>query len=331
MSKHGAESFLQRHWAKRDWFAGLCWPLSILTVLLSKIRYVLIHRRPIEIPIIVVGNISVGGTGKTPMVIWLSERLKEMGWRPGIVSRGYGGRRPIEGAWVEHDSSPRAMGDEPVLIAQRTQCPVRVDRNRWEAAYELVAAGACDIIISDDGLQHYRLPRSMEIVMIDGRKGLGNGLCLPAGPLREPLSRLKKADLVIRTFNGAVCETDELEGFFLYPDDLRPVLDGISRSAPIESFKGQEIHAVAGIGNPERFFSLLEKSGIHVIRHAFPDHHQYRETDFAFAQDGKTVLMTEKDAVKCRTWAAENWWVVGVHGHLSQSLDRMIMEGLEKF
>ncbi len=262
----------------------------------------------IDCPVIVVGNISVGGTGKTPLVITLLEQAKAMGRHPGVVLRGYGGRsRSTE--LVSAQSDPAWVGDEAVLIAQRTCSPVCVGRNRSRAAQALLDTGTVDLIISDDGLQHYALGRDVEIAVIDGQRGLGNGRCLPAGPLREPPERLDSVDSVIA--NGA--DSALAEGRFdCQPAPLRRLQDdpaGLANDAAPEP--GSVVHAVAGIGNPERFFRSLEGLGYTLIRHALDDHHAFGKTDFAF-DDQIPIVLTEKDAVKCHSIAPSNTWVLPI-------------------
>ena len=255
--------------------------------------------RPLPAPVVVVGNLAVGGTGKTPLVIWLVATAAAQGWRPGVVLRGYGGREPGVTP-VTADSDPDAVGDEAVLIARRTGHPVMTGRDRAAAADALIATGRVDLVISDDGLQHYRLARDVEIVVVDARRGHGNARCLPAGPLREPLRRLGEVDGVIG-HGGAVDETGYR--FELVADALRPV--GATASAP--PVPGDRVHAVAGIGHPERFFDALRATGFEVVAHAFDDHHRYRADDLRFGDDS-AVVMTEKDAVKCRGIAPRASW-----------------------
>ncbi|MBA1149415.1 tetraacyldisaccharide 4'-kinase [Ectothiorhodospiraceae bacterium WFHF3C12] len=262
------------------------------------------HRLPV--PVVVVGNIFVGGTGKTPLVAALVERAGARGWRPGIVCRGYGGRARDWPRRVGEDTSPGEVGDEPVLLARRTSRPVMAGPDRVRAARALLAATDCDLLVLDDGLQHYRLARDAEIVVMDGSRGLGNGRCLPAGPLREPPSRLRCADAVL--VNGPA--EGEGGGFELQGATLMAV-DGSERQRPLEELTGRRVHAVAGIGNPERFFRQLEAAGLTVNRHAFPDHHAFRPGDLEF-EDDDPVVMTEKDAVKCVAFAPPACWYLRV-------------------
>ena len=253
-----------------------------------------------SVPVIVVGNIAVGGTGKTPLTIALVDRLRAAGWNPGVASRGHGRSDVSTPLWIERDTAPADGGDEPVLIALRTGAKVRVDVDRAAAARALAGAG-CDIVVCDDGLQHYRLARDIEIDVSDGKRRHGNGRLLPAGPLREPAERAAACDF--RVVNVAPDDTVQFGEWpmRLVPGDAHLLQGG--RERPLTSFAGQRVHAVAGIGNPERFFDMLRAHGIAVVPHAFADHHAYTAADFEFGSR-LPVLMTEKDAVKCRTLVA---------------------------
>lgn len=260
------------------------------------------YRAPV--PVVVVGNLFVGGAGKTPLVIWLARAALARGFRPGVVLRGYGGAASDWPRLVGPESDPALIGDEAVLIARRAGVPVVAGPDRAAAVRRLLAEGGCDLVLADDGLQHYRLARDAEIAVIDAARGLGNGRCLPAGPLREPPSRLDDVDLVIG--NGAPAGPNGL-CYRLAPESLRRV-DGGDGAAPEP---GERVHAVAGIGHPERFFATLEELGYLVARHAFPDHHRYREADLDFG-DAQPVIMTEKDAVKCGAIARADLWCLPV-------------------
>ncbi|MES9844123.1 MAG: tetraacyldisaccharide 4'-kinase [Candidatus Sedimenticola sp. PURPLELP] len=286
-------------------------PLSWLFCLLawlrrSAYRFGLFKTIRVSVPVIVIGNISVGGVGKTPLVIWLSNYLKDQGLRPGIISRGYGGESEQWPRQVSRDSDPALVGDEPVLIARRTGCPVWVGPDRVEAARALVEAGGCDIILSDDGMQHYALGRDLEIAVIDGSRRLGNGFCLPAGPLRERAWRLDRVDLVV--VNGEGRENEVAMG--LRPTAVVNVNDS-GRRIELANYRGASVHGIAGIGNPARFFDSLHNQGVKVVEHGFPDHHRFAPGDIQFSDD-LPVLMTEKDAVKCIGFADERHWYVEV-------------------
>jgi tetraacyldisaccharide 4'-kinase len=275
----------------------------------------------LERPVIVVGNLSVGGSGKTPLVIWLVTQLRAAGLAPGIVLRGYGGRaaRGRAPTRVRADSEPAQVGDEALLLCQRTGAPVAVGRQRMRAARLLLAEGV-NVIVADDGLQHLALARDFEIVVIDGERGHGNGLLLPAGPLREPPARSDRADAVVINGEGRYWRRVMVETrgrgmqapitMRLRGDRLQS-LQGGSAPLALASFAGRRVHAVAGIGNPQRFFSQLRTAGLELIEHAFPDHHCFRRSDFDFG-DTLPVLMTEKDAVKCRSLAELDAWYLPV-------------------
>ncbi len=279
-----------------------------------------VYRPPV--PVIVVGNLTVGGTGKTPLVIWLAQALRRLGRRPGIVSRGYGGMARHWPQQVRGDSDPRTVGDEPVLIARHTGCPMAVGPDRAACARALVHHADIDLLISDDGLQHYPLARDVEIAVLDGRRRLGNGRCLPAGPLREPPARLFDVDFVV--VNGGQAQPNEVP-MRLEPVALRAVREP-SRSRPLSELRGQTVHAVAGIGHPQRFFDTLRRLGARVEAHPFPDHHRFRAEDLQWP--GHPIVMTEKDAVKCRDIAPRDAWFLEVVGVLPDDFPRRILNRL---
>jgi tetraacyldisaccharide 4'-kinase len=281
-------------------------------------------------PVIVVGNLTVGGTGKTPLVAWLAEKLIERRLSVGILSRGYGsaGGPPRR---VELTSDWRDVGDEPLLLKQRTQCRVVVSKDRLAGARELVARRA-DVIVADDGLQHLRLARDCEIVVVDGARGFGNGRLLPAGPLRDPVSGLSKADLIV--INGPpthpslaplapLLEQHSVQ-MTLMPGNVVP-MDGRRTALTLDDFKGQRVHAVAGIGNPARFFTELRNRGLDVVEHPFGDHHPFTVDELEFG-DAAPVLMTEKDAVKCRAFASSRLWYVPVTARFSDAHAARVLE-----
>ncbi|KRW62153.1 tetraacyldisaccharide 4'-kinase [Pseudomonas sp. TTU2014-080ASC] len=264
------------------------------------------YRAPV--PVIVVGNITVGGTGKTPMILWLVERCRQLGLRVGVVSRGYGAKPPQFPWRVEADQPASVAGDEPLLIVQRCGVPLMIDPNRSRAVQALLAQQPLDLILSDDGLQHYRLARDLELVLIDAARGLGNRRCLPAGPLREPAERLQRVDALL--YNGTYDAPADGYGFVLQPQALINLKS--SQRYPLSHFPpGQAVHAVAGIGNPQRFFNTIE--GLHwtPVTHAFADHAPYSPEVLNFTPQ-LPVLMTEKDAVKCRGFAQDDWWYLAV-------------------
>jgi tetraacyldisaccharide 4'-kinase len=310
---------LHRVWYEDGRLGWLLLPLSWLYAVLVGLRQFLYERGILRsqcaaVPVIVVGNITAGGTGKTPVVLWLVDNLRARGLRPGIVSRGYGGTHSGSSMRVESDSDAAVVGDEPVLLAQRGRCPVVVDPDRVRAAAMLVDDGV-NVIVADDGLQHYRLSRDYEICVIDGRRGLGNGRLLPAGPLRESVHRLEDVEQVL--VNGAL-KADERDrttaeqnaiSFELAADDVVRLNGSLTR--PIERFAGTTVHGVAAIGNPQRFFDLLRAHDIQVIEHRFPDHAVIGARDLEFGDDFE-VFMTEKDAVKLDRNMKDKFWYVPV-------------------
>jgi len=303
---------LERIWYRPNPLQWLLRPLSwIYRVVVSvrrlayRLGFKSVTRLPV--PVIVVGNLSVGGTGKTPCIIWLASELEVRDYRVGVISRGYGGGAAEWPQRVEPSSDPAVVGDEPVLLSRVTNCPVVVGPDRVAAAQALLGQAKVDVLLSDDGLQHHALGRTFEIVVIDGDRGLGNGLCLPAGPLREPASRLGTVNAVV--VNGG-CWGDA--GVFRASAVSQPVYQIVSGDRrSLATFGGTEVHAVAGIGNPQRFFRLLEDANVEVIPHPLPDHAPLAPADLQFG-DARPVLVTEKDAVKCQAFAGENVWCVPV-------------------
>lgn len=314
----------QQLWYGGNGLAMLLWPLGKAfeaIVWLRRTAYRLGLRRSVTmpVPVIVIGNLTVGGAGKTPLVIWLARFLQAQGYRPGIVSRGYGGSSKTWPRRVDADSDPAEVGDEPLLIAAATGCPVAVSPRRGEAGRLLLNDG-CDLLLSDDGLQHYALARTLEIAVIDGERRFGNGFCLPAGPLREPVSRLNSVDL--RVVNGGAPEAGEYAMRLAGCEAVNLVT---GEKKPLPAFKEKTCHAVAGIGHPARFFALLAAAGLDCIKHDFPDHFAFRREDLDFG-DALPVLMTEKDAVKCRAFAGERFWTVPVQAQLDAAFGRRLLE-----
>jgi tetraacyldisaccharide 4'-kinase len=270
-----------------------------------------------DVPVVIVGNITVGGTGKTPLVIWLVEFFRTLGYNPGVVARGYQGRAKRWPQQVRPDSDPVVVGDEPIVIARRTGCPVAVGPRRGEAVEALLKHADCDIVISDDGLQHYGLARSYEIAVLDGVRRLGNGRCLPAGPLREPAERLESVDLVVT--NGIAGR-----GEFSMKYVANSAVNLQSRErVDLANLSDKEVHGIAGIGNPERFFSMLRAKGFRVTPHRFPDHAMYKKSDLDFG-DERPILMTEKDAVKCEHFGLSRCWYVPVNAELPDVFSRRL-------
>lgn len=310
----------------------LCSLLFRLLVRLRRAAYGLGWAQAVRlpVPVVVVGNITVGGAGKTPLTVWLAQRLKAAGRRPGIVSRGYGGS--ISGvAAVAADADPARVGDEPLLLARASSVPIWVGRDRAAAAQALLTAHPeCDLILCDDGLQHYRLARDVEIVVFDAR-GAGNGHLLPAGPLREPLSRLGAAQALV--CNGLpdsaalrACQHLAVFDMKLVPGEFQALADPARRCTPAD-LAGRSLHAVAGIGDPRRFFRTLAELGLEFTPHPFPDHHAYRPEDLAFAEDA-VLLLTEKDGVKCAAFPLGEAWVLPVAASVTPDLSAYVLEKL---
>ena len=313
-----------KFWYESSPLGALLAPLGWLVALFAVMRrgaYRLGMRRSWQVgcPVVVVGNLSVGGTGKTPLVIAIARLLARHGLRVGVVCRGYRGTASRWPRKVRPDSDPGRVGDEAVLLARRTGSPVAAGPNRIAAARILVRRAKCDVILSDDGLQHLRLDRDVEIVVVDGVRRHGNGRCLPAGPLREPLSRLDSVDLVV--VNG-VANPGELE-MGLVPGHAVNLVDA-NMTRPLDSFAGSPVHAMCAIGHPERFFRTLEANGLTIVRHSFPDHDPFQESEIRFPDDAP-VLMTEKDAVKCERFAGERHWYVPVEAVISAELEARLL------
>ena len=319
MSSSATYSWIHRVWYENARSGLVLVPLSALYWLIGSIRSFMyrcgfLKTHQADVPVIVVGNITAGGTGKTPTVIWLVNELRAKGFSPGILSRGYGGSKSNTSMRVDADSDPAVVGDEPVLLARRTQCPVAVDADRVRAASMLVEDGV-DVIITDDGLQHKRLQRDYEICVIDGSRGLGNRRLLPAGPLRESPLRLQEVDQVL--VNGYVSklapEASSAEqnaiSFELKATEASRLNGSLAR--PLQRFSDTTVHAVAAIGNPKRFFDLLRTHGMQVIEHSFPDHAPLKKSDLKFGDDFE-VFMTEKDAVKLGVNLPDKYWYVAV-------------------
>ena len=320
----------EKTWYSNSALSVVLLPLSWLfraIVVLRRTYYRCWHRgrSPTSAFVIVVGNITVGGTGKTPLLIWLARQCCAHGLKTGIITRGYKGTRTAEVVEVSADSPVEEVGDEAVLLARKTACPVVAAADRGKALAWLVQSAQPDVVLSDDGLQHYAMDRDFEIAVIDSTREFGNGRCLPAGPLREPVSRLQGCDLVVR--NG---RNDDYPLYFeVVPEEL------LSLSAPgvrkaLREFSGRTVHAVAGVGNPGRFFEGLRQAGVHIIEHAFPDHHAYVKADLEFGDDAP-ILMTEKDAVKCETFLDSDIWylpiIVQPNAVLEQRISTLI-EGI---
>jgi tetraacyldisaccharide 4'-kinase len=327
------------NWLQKQWLSLTGWHLLLMPISWLFFSIVSLRRffynlgwfksLRLPVPVIIVGNINVGGTGKTPLVIWLVEQLQQAGFKPGVISRGYGGKAETSTS-VSAYSDPLQVGDEPVLIAKRSQCPVFIHANRVLAGDALLSAHPeCDVIISDDGLQHYRLQRDIEIVVIDGVKGLGNGALLPAGPLRESASRLKRVAAIV--VNGTL--EMPINNFNVPIFNMQLVADTFynlqepSKISSAQAFANQQVLAIAGIGNPNRFFQQLTQMGIHFTSKAYPDHYVFNEADFN-ATSTDVVLMTEKDAVKCQVFAKPHFWALPVKAVIKNDLMTIILNKL---
>lgn len=296
------------------------------------------HTQTLSVPVVVVGNITAGGTGKSPLTAWLVNAMQSAGWRPVVLSRGYGGYSSDYPLLVTEDTLPSLAGDEPVMLAQATGVPVVVDPDRLRGAAYALDNALGDVLISDDGLQHYRLPRDIELSVFDGSRGVGNGALIPVGPLREPVDRLETVDFVI--VNGATVSDDEgrvppealsgIEHPHMYAMDLQPtrlvnLKTGETRSP--ETLMGQKIRSIAGIGNPTRFFDTLKALGAKQIAVPFPDHHRFRPEDLG-TESGHLLVMTAKDGVKCRSFAPDNAWVLYVEARMPEAFSKAVLEKL---
>ena len=322
------ESRCLQAWYEGRWWLHLLRPFSVLFSALSATRKYFQQTRakeaasslPDTLAVVVVGNITLGGTGKTPLLMALVKRLQAEGFKPGVISRGYG--RDNESSEAVYLAGPEStaldLGDEPYLIYQQCACPLAVGRNRVAALQALVKNHQCDVVLSDDGLQHYRLPRDIEIAVVDGARGLGNGLCLPAGPLRESGRRLESVDFVV--VNGPARDEKPIPAPIQYSMNLEPQswhsVSDVEVMKPLSAFVGEaNVLAVAGIGNPQRFFNTLEGLNLSIEPRAFADHYAYQAEDIP---SNVTVLMTAKDAVKCRDFASEHCWYLAVEAELPE-------------
>lgn len=338
--------WLEYHWYRTTPLQLILFPISLLYRALVAMRSTLYRNRimpskRLPVPVIVVGNISVGGTGKTPLTLALAQQLADCGWHPLIVSRGYGGAA-LQPQHVDECSQAQQVGDEPLLMARRRLCPVWIGKDRAATAQAaLKAHPLCNVVLCDDGLQHYRLQRDMEIAVIDGARGFGNGHMLPAGPLREPTARLATVDAIVvneqdclpnplwmgknevlREFTGGDRYAMRLTG-----ETFHNLLDP-GKKVDAAYFSALNNHAVAGIGNPQRYFQYLQTLGISHTPHAFPDHYPYSASDLAFAACD-AILLTEKDAVKCASFADARFWVLRVDAKIDASLIEYILRKIK--
>ncbi len=316
-------------WYKNAYLGILLLPLAYLFSGCVRFRRFLYRKGflkacTLPVPVIVVGNITVGGTGKTPLTLWLAHLLAQSGYKPGIISRGYGGKSDNWPQVVTETSDAKQVGDEALLMALRKLCPVVVGPSRVESAHKLLAEFDCNVVLSDDGLQHYALNRDIEIAVIDGECRFGNGFCLPAGPLREPIKRLNSVDFIV--VNGE--KKEDAEFAMQFTGDTAVNLK-TGEHCSLQQFQNSACHALAGIGNPDRFFKLLSAQGLTFTSHRFPDHHDFTRNDIGF-NDDKPVLMTEKDAVKCKQFAAEQHWYVPIKAVPEPAFKQQLFDLLHK-
>lgn len=318
------ELLLARIWARRGAAARLLLPLASLyhAVVAARracYRTGLCRVERFSAPVVVVGGLTVGGSGKTPLVMHVATLLARRGFRPGIVSRGYGGRPPRQPLRVDAATPVAQCGDEPAMLARELSLPVVVDRNRPRGVRELFERLGCDVVVADDGLQHYTMGRQVEIAVLGGERPLGNGYLLPAGPLREPPSRLAEVDLVV--CNGGA-EYPGGHAMRLRSDTLRALAGGATR--PLAGLRGVRVHAVAATGNPTAFFTMLAGQGLRVTPHPFPDHYRFRRGDFMAMRDAP-IVMTQKDAVKCDDMALGDAWFTHAVAELDEKFDNQLV------
>lgn len=339
---HFLHQYIQQQWQHRHIFSQLLLPITALFSAVAALRRLAYQKKwlptyPIKVPIIVIGNLMVGGTGKTPVVIALTHILRQAGFNPGVISRGYGAKKNQEPQLVSTHSDANLCGDEPILIAKRTHAPVCISSNRVAAAQTLlIHYPRIDVIISDDGLQHYRLQRNIEIVIFDNRLA-GNGRLLPAGPLRESLSRKRHANLISLAKNQALPNwpnTFQIKIGSTYAWQLTQP----EQHRPLHYFQKKSLLAAAGIGNPEKFFQLLREHGLKLETYLLPDHYSFHNNPFDFSNSSNSfinhsyeyILITEKDAVKCQSYKDDRIWVVAIDIDLSQAFERFILEKLNE-
>ncbi|MSQ80400.1 MAG: tetraacyldisaccharide 4'-kinase [Candidatus Methylopumilus sp.] len=315
------------HYSK-CWISLLLLPLSGFFYVLSNVRKFLyqfnfIKSFRLKVPVIVIGNITLGGTGKTPLVIYLANELKKRGYNPGILSRGYGSTK-IGINEVLQDSDISEVGDEPLLIAKYTNAPVFIGNNRVLAATELIKKyKKIDVILCDDGMQHYRLKRDIEILVVDGTRNFGNGYLLPAGPLRETKVRLKYVDAVVCNDKKIISKSYLMK---YKGDSLVNLMNG--KKLNLKKDKLKNIHVVAGIGNPYRFFDYLKRFNIEFNRSIYQDHYQFTSKDFENIKN-KNIIMTEKDAIKCTKFCKSNFWYLPIVAEVDKQLMNFILRKLK--
>jgi len=338
-NKSNQQTSKLQQWLENIWYHNgsgkfLLMPLTALYCAINSFQRFKNSNNKTELPcpVIVVGNITVGGTGKTPLTIYIVKLLQKAGYKPAIITRGYGGKAKIWPQSVTAESDPQLVGDEAVLMASRTQVPVYAGADRLQSIEALIKAHNCDVIISDDGMQHYKLPRDIQIAVLDGARMLGNGWCLPAGPLRERKQRLDACELLV--VNGEVSDNrkDDLQVMAFFTMNLHGITltNLVTREQlELDTFSQKTVHAVTGIGNPQRFFDALEKQGgLQLKTHSFPDHHDFIEVDLQFGDD-LPVIMTEKDAVKCQKFSKTNFWSLPVTAELDKTFKEALLSLLK--
>lgn len=327
--------FVTKSWYRGAYWLYLLWPLYLVYRSVTFVRQCcyqmgVFKTYRAKTPVVVVGNITLGGTGKSPLVAYLVESLTALGLKPGVVSRGYGAQISTdEVREVNVNSLVSEVGDEPLMLKQRVGCPIFVSPTRALAVQALEKLG-CDIVITDDGLQHYALARDLEICVFDGERMWGNGHLLPMGPMRESLKRIKSTDFVVVNGTGPEWPGPYVPNIASFNMTLEAgMLQGLhnGNALPLSEFRAQKVEAIAGIGNPERFFQTLASEGLNVQAHHFSDHHVYTQSDVCFG-NGRPLIMTEKDAVKCRTFNIENAWYLPVSAKLSGDLATQIVKAL---
>jgi len=321
------QQWLEAIWYKQGKGGFLLFPLMGFYCVINGLQRWLqtTLQKKLPCPVIIVGNITVGGTGKTPLTIYLVKLLEKAGYKPAIITRGYGGSAAQWPQTVTANSDPNLVGDEAVLMATRTDVPVYAGANRLASIQQLLKETDCDVIISDDGMQHYKLPRDIQIAVIDATRMLGNGYCLPAGPLREPESRLDNCDFIV--LNGGL-KTNNKSGLSmkLFGDVL--VNLKTAKEIPLSKLCDHSVNAITGIGNPQRFYKTLEQGGLRLHQYSFPDHHQFTTADFQVNND-LDFVMTEKDAVKCKSFATDKFWYLPVSATLDNKFDSGLLEKLK--
>lgn len=324
---------LLQQWLESVWYGSgkgrwLLMPFSYLYSAINNYQSKIQTRNQVKLActVIVVGNITVGGTGKTPLTIHIVKLLQKAGYKPAIITRGYGGKAQIWPQAVNAKSNPDLVGDEAVLMASSTAVPVYAGANRLESIEQLLKTHDCDVIVSDDGMQHYKLPRDIQIAVIDGKRQLGNGYCLPAGPLREKKERLNDCDLVVVNGNN----TQDNDHYEMTLSGKTLINLSTLETKPLNVLKGQTAQALTGIGNPQRFYSSLKDAGLNIIENSFPDHYAFQKSDLTF-DEASLVIMTEKDAVKCKSLIGEakQYWCLPVTATLPNEFNLALLTKLK--